>query len=82
MMAMPHCESVPLFKQSLDRNLIDKKTPQKTHTQNKILKNICLKVYDHKQVTLYSVTLSGSSLLILDPRSALIIANIKDVRVI
>lgn len=84
MMAMPHCESVPLFKQSLDRNLIDKKKkkPQKTHTQNKILKNICLKVYDHKQVTLYSVTLSVSSLLILDPRSALIIANIKDVRVI
>lgn len=82
MMAMPHCESGPLFKQSLDRNLIDKKKPKKTHTQNKILKNICLKVYDHKQVTLYSVTLSGSSLLILDPRSALIIANIKDVRVI
>lgn len=83
MMAMPHCESVPLFKQSLDRNLIDKKKKtQKTHTQNKILKNICLKVYDHKQVTLYSVTLSGSSLLILDPRSALIIANFKDVRVI
>lgn len=82
MMAMPHCESVPLFKQSLDRNLIDKKKPKKTHTQNKILKNICLKVYDHKQVTLYSVTLGGSSLLILDPRSALIIANIKDVRVI
>lgn len=49
MMAMPHCESVPLLltvtEQSLDRNLIDKNNNNK----NKILKNIYL------DIVLYSV---------------------------